>query len=48
MNTVMHMAADPEADPAQLLRPEDVAERILPVLAGRYPAADRIEAARLE
>ncbi len=48
MNTVMHMAADPDANPAELLRPEDVAERIIPMLAGRYPGADRIEAASLE
>jgi NAD(P)-dependent dehydrogenase (short-subunit alcohol dehydrogenase family) len=48
MHTVMHMAADPDADPAQLLRPEDVAERIIPMLAGRYPKVDRIEAASLE
>jgi NAD(P)-dependent dehydrogenase (short-subunit alcohol dehydrogenase family) len=48
MNTVMHFAADPEADPADLLRPEDVAERLLTLLAGRLPAADRIEAANLE
>lgn len=48
MNTLMHMAADPEADPAELLRPEDVAERMLPLLAGRFPATDRIEAASLE
>jgi NAD(P)-dependent dehydrogenase (short-subunit alcohol dehydrogenase family) len=48
MNTVMHFAADPEADPADLLRPEDVAERMLTLLAGRLPAADRLEMASLE
>jgi NAD(P)-dependent dehydrogenase (short-subunit alcohol dehydrogenase family) len=48
MNTVMHFAADPDADPEDLLRPEDVAERMLSLLAGRLPAADRIEASRLE
>jgi NAD(P)-dependent dehydrogenase (short-subunit alcohol dehydrogenase family) len=48
MNPVMHFAADPEADPADLLRPEDVAERILVLLAGRLPSADRVEAATLE
>jgi NAD(P)-dependent dehydrogenase (short-subunit alcohol dehydrogenase family) len=48
MNTVMHFAADPEADAAHLLRPEDVAERMLSLLAGRLPAADRVEAATLE
>ena len=47
MHTAMHMAADPEANPATLLRPEDVAERLLTLLVGRLPAADRIEAANL-
>jgi NAD(P)-dependent dehydrogenase (short-subunit alcohol dehydrogenase family) len=47
MHTAMHMAADPEANPADLLRPEDVAERLLTLLVGRIPAADRIEAASL-
>ena len=47
MHTAMHMAADPEANPADLLRPEDVAERLLTLLVGRLPAADRIEAANL-
>ncbi len=48
MNTVMHFAADPEADPADLLRPEDVAEQMLTLFAGRLPTADRVEAATLE
>ena len=48
MNTVMHFAADPEADPADLLRPEDVAERMLSLLAGRVPDADRVEASTLQ
>jgi NAD(P)-dependent dehydrogenase (short-subunit alcohol dehydrogenase family) len=43
MNTVMHFDADPEADPADLLDPDDVAEKMLPILAGRVPADDRIE-----
>jgi NAD(P)-dependent dehydrogenase (short-subunit alcohol dehydrogenase family) len=47
MNTVMHFDADPEANPDDLLRPEDVAERILPLLAGAMPSADRVEAATL-
>jgi NAD(P)-dependent dehydrogenase (short-subunit alcohol dehydrogenase family) len=47
MYTEMHMAADPEADPDDLLRPDDVAERLLALLAGRLPEADRIEAATL-
>ncbi len=48
MNTVMHMDADPGANPDDLLRPDDVAARMLPLLAGRVPAADRVEAANLE
>ena len=45
MHTEMHMAADPEANPEDLFRPEDVAERLVTLLAGRLPAADRVEAA---
>jgi NAD(P)-dependent dehydrogenase (short-subunit alcohol dehydrogenase family) len=48
MNTVMHMDADPGANPDELLRPDDVAARMLPLLAGRVPAQDRVEAANLE
>ena len=48
MNTVMHMDADPGANPDELLRPDDVAARLLPLLAGRVPAQDRVEAANLE
>ena len=48
MNTVMHMDADPEANPEDLLRPVDVAARMLPLLAGRVPVEDRVEAANLE
>jgi NAD(P)-dependent dehydrogenase (short-subunit alcohol dehydrogenase family) len=47
MNTVMHFDADPEANPDDLLRPEDVAERMLPLFAGTVPSEDRVEAARL-
>jgi NAD(P)-dependent dehydrogenase (short-subunit alcohol dehydrogenase family) len=47
MYTEMHMAADPEADPDDLLRTEDVAERLLPLIAGRVPDGDRFEASRL-
>jgi NAD(P)-dependent dehydrogenase (short-subunit alcohol dehydrogenase family) len=47
MYTDMHMAADPEADPETLLRPEDVAERLLTLFTGRVPAGDRFEAANL-
>ncbi len=48
MNTVMHFDADPEADPADLLNPDDVAEQILTLLAGRVPAEDRVEARTLQ
>jgi NAD(P)-dependent dehydrogenase (short-subunit alcohol dehydrogenase family) len=48
MNTVMHMDADPGANPDDLLRPVDVAARMLPLLAGRIPVEDRVEAASLE
>lgn len=48
MNTVMHFAADPEADPADLLNPDDVAEQMLVLLAGRVPVNDRIEARNLQ
>lgn len=47
MNTVMHFDADPEADPADLLNPDDVAEKLLVLLEGRVPADDRIEARTL-
>ncbi|HVC03594.1 MAG TPA: SDR family oxidoreductase [Candidatus Acidoferrales bacterium] len=47
MNTVMHFAADPEADPAGLLDPDDVAQRMMPLLAGNRPAADRVEMSSL-
>jgi NAD(P)-dependent dehydrogenase (short-subunit alcohol dehydrogenase family) len=48
MNTVMHMDADPGANPDDLLRPVDVAARMLPLLAGRVPIEDRVEAVNLE
>jgi hypothetical protein len=47
MHTEMHMAADPEANPEDLLRPDDVAERLLVLFAGRLPEADRVEASSL-
>jgi NAD(P)-dependent dehydrogenase (short-subunit alcohol dehydrogenase family) len=47
MNTVMHFAADPEADPAGLLDPDDVAQRMMPLLAGNRSAADRVEMSSL-
>ncbi|MHB8489998.1 MAG: SDR family NAD(P)-dependent oxidoreductase [Candidatus Dormibacteria bacterium] len=47
MHTEMHMAADPEANPEDLLDPEDVAERLLTLFAGRLPEADRVEAGNL-
>jgi NAD(P)-dependent dehydrogenase (short-subunit alcohol dehydrogenase family) len=48
MHTQMHMAADPEANPDDLLRPDDVAERLLILFGGRLPEADRFEAASLQ
>jgi len=49
MDTAMHAAAIPEADPAALARPEDVAARIVKLLSSGSPATgQRFEAARLE
>jgi NAD(P)-dependent dehydrogenase (short-subunit alcohol dehydrogenase family) len=48
MDTAMHAAALPEADPASLARPEQVAARIVGFLQGPLPASgQRLEAARL-
>jgi NAD(P)-dependent dehydrogenase (short-subunit alcohol dehydrogenase family) len=47
MHTEMHMAADPEANPDDLLRPEDVAERLVALMAGPLPEVDRLEASSL-
>lgn len=47
MDTAMHAAALPEADPSSLLRPEGVAERILAILADpSIPSGARVEAAQ--
>jgi len=49
MDTAMHAAALPDADPASLARPEDVAARIVKFLGSTEPATgQRFEAARLE
>ena len=50
MNTLMHAAALPEADPATLASPEAVAARIIALLSGKTPWADgaRFVAAALE
>ena len=49
MDTAMHAAALPDADPATLARPEDVAARIVKALGSAAPATgQRFEAARLE
>ncbi|MBK7581927.1 MAG: SDR family oxidoreductase [Myxococcales bacterium] len=50
MNTLMHAAALPEADPATLASPEAVAARIIALLSGKTPWADgaRFDAAALE
>jgi len=48
MDTAMHAAALPEADPASLARPEEVAARIVSFLQGPLPeSGQRLEAARL-
>jgi NAD(P)-dependent dehydrogenase (short-subunit alcohol dehydrogenase family) len=47
MDTDMHRAAVPDADPAELSRPEDVAERIVRMLGGSVPKTDRVEASTL-
>ncbi|HWW08757.1 MAG TPA: SDR family NAD(P)-dependent oxidoreductase [Candidatus Acidoferrales bacterium] len=47
MDTAMHRAAIPDADPSELARPGDVAERLIGLLAGVVPEADRVEAASL-
>jgi NAD(P)-dependent dehydrogenase (short-subunit alcohol dehydrogenase family) len=44
MDTLMHRAALPESDPATLARPEDVAARILRLLAAEVPNGARVEA----
>jgi NAD(P)-dependent dehydrogenase (short-subunit alcohol dehydrogenase family) len=48
MHTDMHMAADPDANPDDLLRPDDVAARLLRLFVGPVPGVDRIEAVTLE
>jgi NAD(P)-dependent dehydrogenase (short-subunit alcohol dehydrogenase family) len=47
MDTAMHRAAIPDADPTELARPADVAELMIGLLAGVVPNADRVEAASL-
>ncbi len=50
MDTRMHREALPDADPATLARPEDVAARIATLVerAEAVPSGSRLEAARLE
>ncbi|WNG50453.1 SDR family oxidoreductase [Archangium minus] len=50
MDTRMHRDAIPEADPASLARPRDVAARILTLVesAQAHPSGSRLEAARVE
>ena len=50
MDTEMHRAALPDADPASLARPADVAARIVRFLEGSasLPSGQRFEASRLE
>lgn len=44
MDTAMHRDADPDADPASLARPEDVASRIVAILGdpARAPSGSRV------
>jgi NAD(P)-dependent dehydrogenase (short-subunit alcohol dehydrogenase family) len=45
MDTLMHQQAMPDADPAALARPEQVATRIIELLRdGRVPSGSRVEA----
>ena len=44
MDTAMHRAALPDADPATLARPEAVAARIVALLGGEVPNGARVEA----
>jgi len=49
MNTAMHAAAVPDADPASLAEPADVARRIVSLLESeRIPSGSRIEARTFE
>jgi NAD(P)-dependent dehydrogenase (short-subunit alcohol dehydrogenase family) len=50
MNTAMHAAAIPEADPATLQRPDDVAARIVQMIADdtRAPSGARLNVPRWE
>jgi NAD(P)-dependent dehydrogenase (short-subunit alcohol dehydrogenase family) len=50
MDTRMHRDAIPDADPARLARPDDVAARLLTLVerAEAVPSGSRLEAARLE
>jgi len=50
MDTQMHRDALPEADPATLARPEDIAARLVTLVerAEAVPSGSRVEASRLE
>jgi NAD(P)-dependent dehydrogenase (short-subunit alcohol dehydrogenase family) len=49
MNTAMHRAAMPDADPASLAEPDDVAARIVRMLEdARVPSGSRVEARSFE
>lgn len=50
MDTAMHRAAIPAADPSTLSRPDDVARRIAHILARAdlYPSGARVVAGELE
>jgi NAD(P)-dependent dehydrogenase (short-subunit alcohol dehydrogenase family) len=48
MDTDMHRAADPDADPEELAQPDDVAKQMIRLLEAALPDADRITAAALQ
>lgn len=47
MDTDMHRAAIPDADPSELLRPDTVAARLVAMIAGPIPTHDRVEVSSL-
>jgi len=48
MDTDMHRAADPDADPQELAHPDDVAKQLMRLLEAAVPDTDRITAAALQ
>lgn len=48
MDTEMHRAADPSADPQELAQPDDVAKQVIRLFEATVPDSDRITAAALQ